>query len=235
MAFEGWLERRHGDVAAARDGGPDATVGERGKGGKGERTRARLLVAAARQLASAGYAQMGIGEICEAAGVTRTALYRHFPSKKELVLALVAEFQQFLGDALREGRRPARAGTDDAVLATNLAYVRLYRAHARLVHAVQEVRHLLDDAQRMKFEMNEQWARKVALAIDAGAATGRALPRDKASREAMAKAYALEAMVDGFLAEWILRRNPHLAALHLSDEDIARVLTEAWRGVLQRR
>jgi AcrR family transcriptional regulator len=219
--FEAWLDRRQAsaDPAAA--------------GSKGERTRARLLLAAARQLGEQGYAGLSIADVCAAAGVTRTALYKHFPTKQDLVLALVSDFQQFLGDALRDGGRRGAAGADDPVLATNLAYVRLYRKHARLVHAVQEARQALDDAERLKFEMNERWARKVAMAMQAGAAERPGESRDANSREALVKAYALEAMVDGFLAEWILRRNPHLAALRLSDVDVARLLTDAWHGVLR--
>jgi len=226
--FERWLMRRHDE----RDDGDAGTTT------KGERTRGRLLQAAARQLRALGFERFGVAAVCREAGVTRTALYRHFPHKQALVLALVAEFQAFLGEALRQSRgTPARAAGVDPVLATNLAYVRLYRAHAPMVHAVQQARQALDDAERLKFEMNEQWARKVALSIDSGAdAAAKRAPKarpSRASREALATAYALEAMVDGFLAEWLLRRNPHLAALDLSDKDVARVLTAAWRGAMR--
>lgn len=231
--FEAWLAERH-------------EAADTGAATKGKRTRARLLTAAARALQAQGFDGFGLAEVCREAGVTRTALYKHFPNRQSLVLALVDDFQTFLAEALRHGRKSrdpnASAGRDDAVMATNLAYVQLFRSHARLIHAVQQARHALDDAERLKFEMNAQWARKVALAIEGD--TGQSLPsvssvfstrgtkaRNAASREALATAYALEAMVDGFLTEWILRRNPHLAALKLSDVEVARILTAVWRGV----
>ena len=48
------------------------------------------------------------------------------------------------------------------------------------------------------------------------------------------RAYALEAMVDGFLTELYVRRNPYLLALELSEAEIARTLSDAWEGAIAR-
>lgn len=200
---------------------------------KGERTRGRLLVAAAELLEQNGYAALSIADVCEHAGITRTALYKHFPHKQALMLALLTDFQDFLTTALAS-EAPAVRNKEDAVLATNLAYVRVFRANAPIIHAVQEARRALDAAERLQFDMNEAWARKVALGMEQRQVQTRsAKPRATAAPEALATAYALEAMADGFLTELYLRRNPNLEGLALSEEQVAGVLTRAWLGALR--
>jgi AcrR family transcriptional regulator len=51
--------------------------------------RARIEEAALEAFASLGYEGPSVGEIAQAAGVTRTVLYDHFPSKKALYLHLL--------------------------------------------------------------------------------------------------------------------------------------------------
>jgi AcrR family transcriptional regulator len=52
------------------------------------RTRLRLLDAAERLFLESGYAFTPMEQIASAAGVTKAAIYRHFPSKEDLFLAL---------------------------------------------------------------------------------------------------------------------------------------------------
>src|SRR4051812_39658261 len=57
----------------------------------------RLLLAAARRcFAERGYTATGTPEICAAAGMTRGALYHHFPDKAALFAAVVDEEQALL-------------------------------------------------------------------------------------------------------------------------------------------
>lgn len=53
--------------------------------------RARITEAALGAFASGGYRATSMGEIAARAGVTRTVLYDHFPSKKALFLAVLEE------------------------------------------------------------------------------------------------------------------------------------------------
>jgi AcrR family transcriptional regulator len=56
-----------------------------------QQTRARLLDAAMRQMASAGYQGATLDRIAAEAGCTKGALYWHFPNKHALFLALVEQ------------------------------------------------------------------------------------------------------------------------------------------------
>jgi AcrR family transcriptional regulator len=59
--------------------------------GQGHEARGALLSAALRVFARRGYRQAGVDEIAAEAGYSKGALYWHFSSKEELLLALIDE------------------------------------------------------------------------------------------------------------------------------------------------
>jgi AcrR family transcriptional regulator len=58
------------------------------RGDKRERTRARLITAAAEVIAARGFAQATLEEIAARAGMTKGAIYSNFEGKAELVMAV---------------------------------------------------------------------------------------------------------------------------------------------------
>ena len=56
---------------------------------RGRDRRQRLLRATADLVAARGYHAVGVAEIGAAAGVTGAAIYRHFGTKKDLLVALM--------------------------------------------------------------------------------------------------------------------------------------------------
>lgn len=65
-------------------------------------TRAELLAAAERLIAERGFDAASLGDIAAAAGVSKGAIYHHFPSKGELLLALLdAHFEERIEAAAR--------------------------------------------------------------------------------------------------------------------------------------
>ena len=191
---------------------------------KGERTRFALKSAAARLLEEKGYDRFSTGDVSDYAVVTRTAFYNYFPSKQALVLELLEDFLTFLRLALRPRQRLADPA--QAVLQTNLAYVRFFAVNARVILSIQHVRRALSGAERQHFDLNDWWARKVAQAILQNGRTD----TQKHSRLALATAYALETMVDGFLTELYVRKNPNLVALELSETEVAQLLSDIWNS-----
>ncbi len=56
---------------------------------RSEETRARILDAAVRRFAIAGYDAASVDDICSEAGVSKGAFYHHFPTKQNIFLALM--------------------------------------------------------------------------------------------------------------------------------------------------
>jgi len=56
---------------------------------RSEETRARILDAAVRRFAIAGYDAASVDDICAEAGVSKGAFYHHYPTKQAIFLALM--------------------------------------------------------------------------------------------------------------------------------------------------
>ena len=74
----------------AVDGFPDPTAVGDGEFARSGDTRARILEAAINLLAERGYAATSTSAVARAAGLSRTAMLYHFPSRQALLEALVA-------------------------------------------------------------------------------------------------------------------------------------------------
>ena len=73
--------------------------GERdGRAERGEATRAALVRAGRELFAERGYAAVGTNELVDRAGVTRGAMYHHFPGKKDLFRAVYEHTEQEVVD-----------------------------------------------------------------------------------------------------------------------------------------
>ncbi|MFH8773451.1 TetR/AcrR family transcriptional regulator [Streptomyces sp. NPDC017958] len=84
---------------------------------QGARARARMEVTAAikdearRQLAAEGAAKLSLRAVARALGMVSSALYRYFPSRDELLTALIIDAYDSLGEAA-EAAHGAVAGAD---------------------------------------------------------------------------------------------------------------------------
>ena len=76
-----------------------------------EITRNKLLNSASRLLVERGYHEVGLDEVARDAGVSRQALYLHFKSKAELLVASAQYIDEMLGvpEILRPGREAKTA------------------------------------------------------------------------------------------------------------------------------
>ncbi|WP_225833388.1 TetR/AcrR family transcriptional regulator [Streptomyces sp. NK08204] len=89
---------------------------------QGARARARIEVTAAikdearRQLAAEGAARLSLRAVARELGMVSSALYRYFPSRDELLTALIIDAYDSLGEAAEtaEAAHRERAGADPA-------------------------------------------------------------------------------------------------------------------------
>lgn len=79
----------------------------------GEQTKAKLLALARKQFARQGHGGVALQELCDRAGVTRGALYHHFPGKDAVFRAVCEQLagevsERLIGRAVRERTAWAR-------------------------------------------------------------------------------------------------------------------------------
>lgn len=97
-------------------GSSRAPVVRRTQAERTSETRRKILDAAVQQLAQRGYAGLRTTDVAEAAGVSKGALTHHFPSKDELVQAVIEHvFQRASEQARRRAHR--QMSVDQAIRA----------------------------------------------------------------------------------------------------------------------
>jgi len=122
---------------------------------RGLATREALLDATADLVAERGFHSVGILEIGAAAGVSGSALYRHFANKQELLVAL---FDRVV-DALLAGAREVVETTDDPATALDALIERhvAFALRDRSIIAVYDQEaHNLPDAHRARLRRNQR-------------------------------------------------------------------------------
>ncbi len=127
-----------GEMAA--DPGPPAPVLTQ----RQEARRRRILHAGAQLAGRGGFEAVQMREVADAAGVALGTLYRYFPSKVHLLVALMEDQLQRLHAALR--RRPPSAGCADRRVAETL--MRAFRALQREPHLADAMVRALTFADR---------------------------------------------------------------------------------------
>jgi len=95
---------------------------------RGAERRRRIEAAAVAAFASRGYDATSLGEIASAAGVTRTVMYDHFPTKRALFLQVLATQHELMVGEIARGIT-SEGGPRDRVRATLASYLRFTRDH----------------------------------------------------------------------------------------------------------
>lgn len=75
---------------------------------RSEDTRAQIIEAAVQLFCRSGYDATGVAEICSLAAVSKGAFYHHFPSKKDLFLAIVNDWLQGVDTQLYSFSEPGK-------------------------------------------------------------------------------------------------------------------------------
>jgi len=102
--------------------------------------QARLFDAVERLLAAGeSYTALGIGRICEEAGVARSAFYTNFANKAELLLEVVASATENIFSVSRAWAEGDRLPGKDELEAAIADSLRVWREHAPLVAAYLEL------------------------------------------------------------------------------------------------
>jgi AcrR family transcriptional regulator len=199
---------------------------------KAERTRLRLLAAiAARLIGGVEAAALRVSDIAAEAAVAHGTFYRYFADRQMAIEALLADFVRFLRDSLAESRIAGSSdvppGSRARVLAATLTYVRLFRDNAGLMRCLMNLGSEGAGFRDSFHELNRVWNGRVATAIAHRRSTFAETPPVSADTM-LPTAYALGGMIDEFLTQLYLRRDPALASLAGDEVAITDLLTELW-------
>ncbi len=152
---------------AARRAGPASTVaGVTGatptpSTDRGRRRRAELLDAAEELFLAHGFHAVSVDDLGAAAGITGPGLYRHFPSKDALLMAVLDRIWERLAPAVEQAESAPAADALEILLAAHLDLALDRPAALELL--LRELPHLPEDYRRLARRNHERyvavWAR----------------------------------------------------------------------------
>ena len=166
---------------------------------RSEAARERVLQAALRALATNGYKGSSLASIAAAAGLTNAGLLHHFPSKNELLVAVLAERDRLDGARfhLRQASGLAALERLEELVAHNAGQPELVRAFTVLLGESVGEDH---PARRWAQERYPRRRANLAAALRAGVDSGEI--RSDVDHEAVAA--EIIAMMDGLQVQWVL-------------------------------
>lgn len=190
---------------------------------KGERTRARIVEAAAGLLARDGYHGLKVLDVCAAAHISAGTFYTHFADRNALCEeVLLRVITNVTDDVL------VRSNEDEdpfpAILETNTRYIRLFVSAGPLNRALQQ---LVDGSQRVR-EAWQQANTRIAAHIASGAARRTGQPPD------LATAFAAQAMLDGVLLQYFAWEDENVQAAFGDPDSLAYRVSVLWYRLLYR-
>ncbi len=192
---------------------------------KTERTRNRLLASLAEHLAAGiDRRDLKVAAVTAAVELAHGTFYRYFDDIRAATDVLIEDFALYLRATLST-QRGGEPGTRERVRGTSLVYARLFADNAALMKCLFDMGSESTAFARSYQELNRSWYERTAMAIarhksDNGDATK--------PEEALSVAYALGGMVDEFLTQIHLRREPALAHFAGDPEAVADFLTDLW-------
>lgn len=161
---------------------------------KGDRTRERLKLAAARVLERVGYHAMRIVDITEQAETSDGSFYIYFKDKKEITLSVLEEFlegMQQVEVVTEEPRSPFHS-----IRHANLYYLGIMRSNSGLMRCVLQLADEDPEFGRISHNFNRVWHEKIA----------RSVVRNHTKSEVEYKAALFASLALGAMMDELIRR-----------------------------
>lgn len=192
---------------------------------RGRRSRAHLLVAAARSFGEHGYARTRIADITEAAALSQGAFYRHFKDKNEILLAVLeGPLDTLLQtiDVLESGNVPPDVASLEAV---HTAFFAAYAADRHLLRVLREAAAMHEpDLVDVWLGIRRRFLQQIEAWLDGLGANGPAEPEPGLLAE------ALGSLMDqlAYTRLGLATREPPRAEI----EALGRVTARLWAGAM---
>lgn len=189
---------------------------------KGDRTKYRLKIAAARALEDIGYQDVKVSDICTNAQVALGTFYVYYRDKNEIAIEVVLDFIEHLYEGARQVGRGT--GDFDAILNTNRFFVAAYRVNAGLMRCHLQLQSQLPEFLQSWRPRHHAWIENLARSI-----SKRGNYKEDMPGSAIAVAHVLEGMVFHYIYSVIVSGESRLDQENLTDdEDLALMLSTLW-------
>jgi AcrR family transcriptional regulator len=191
-------------------------------GSKGDRTKYRLKIAAARALEEIGYQDVKVSDICKFAEVSLGTFYVYYTDKNRIATEVVLEFVDHLYERARQvGRGRSEY---DAILDTNRFFIAAYTANPGLMQCHVQMQSQLPEFREIWRPRHLKWIENLARSISRRGNYRAGMPGSP-----QAVAHALEVMVFHYLYAVIVSRNPLVDGEDPAHADeMARMLSTLW-------
>jgi AcrR family transcriptional regulator len=192
-------------------------------GRKGERTRARILAAAEKVFAEAGYSAARVADIAEAAKVAHGTFYTYFDSKRDIFKALADEVTDEIFAAVKGGPTLGRTPLE-RIHNANARYIDLYGKHAVMLGLIEQA--ATSDAEFLgtRLDLRRRFIARVERAISRMVENGEAPGIDGLDPHIIAN--ALASMIDNFCYVWFVLKEP------FEKDEAVQALDRIWANAL---
>lgn len=188
---------------------------------KGDRTKYRLKIAAARALEEIGYQNLKVSDVCSYADVALGTFYVYFRDKNDIAIEVVLEFVDHLYDRAKQVSRGA--GEFEAIYHTNKFFISAYKANAGLMQCHVQLQTQVPEFRDLWQPRHRKWIEKLARSI---ARRGRFDEDTPGSLLQVAR--ALEGMVFHYLYAVIINKDPGFTDGEIDDDEVALMLSTLW-------
>lgn len=183
------------------------------------RTRARILAAAAQELATRGYEGLTVEAVCAGADMARGTFYLYYADRSKVAVAV---YRMFWTAVYQLRPRLRGRSLDERIRVTNAFYLALYARNAAFLAGQASLARDRPDFALWHDQLNHRWSLVVAANMPGD------LPRD----EKILRARALTAMADELLSNIFTARTPSLRQWANHPERLADCLTAIWTRVV---
>lgn len=186
---------------------------------KGQATRRRLIDAAEKCFAEAGYHDASVVKITEAAGVAQGTFYLYFSSKKEIFDELVRDLNSRIRHAMKEASSQGGSRLEAELLGFQ-AFFRFTAEHNALYRIIRQAEFVSPEMLRYHYErLSEGYVEALRAAVESG---------EIAKVDPEVTAWALMGMGELLGMRWVLWNGRSELP-----PDVLRELERIIRGVLE--
>lgn len=188
---------------------------------KGDRTRYRLKIAAAKALEEIGYQNLRVSDVCAYADVALGTFYVYYRDKNEIATEVVLEFVDHLYDRARQIGRGT--GEYEAIYNTNRFFISAYQANAGLMQCHVQLQTQLPAFRAVWRPRHLKWIEVLARSI-----ARRGNYREDMPGTALKVARVLEGMVFHYLYSEVVAKDSIIAGDALDPDHLAQMLSILW-------